>query len=190
MHQFGHAHSSVDIICFVRESPILSTLTLYILLHVKGSTIVGRQSRFEFTDINGAIAICVEGLESVLDVLLGQYLLVVDSCCVELLEVYLAVSIEVALFEYFDPLGAAELETAYLVFGGLKFCNRKMPIIVGIHLLEGGLKLLEVVPVGFEPNEDAKNHLLKLVSLGKVLNIDQHFLLGFSIHLLVVKLLV
>ena len=114
----------------------------------------------------------------------------VDSCRVELLKVYLAISIKVALFEYFDPLGAAELETAYLVLGGLKFCNRKVPIIVGIHLLEGGLKLLEVVPVGLEPNEDAKNHLLKLVSLGKVLNIDQHFLLGFSIHLLVVKLLV
>ena len=65
-----------------------------------------------------------------------------------------------------------------------------MAIIVSIHLLEGSLELLEVMPVGLEADQDAKDHLLKLVSFGKVLDVEQHFLLGLSGHLLVVKFLV
>ena len=127
-------------------------MTLNILLHVKGSSVIGRQSRFEFSDVDGAIVVCVEGSESVLNVFLGQYLLMVDSGRVELHKVYLAISIKITLFENIDPFGFTELETIYLVLCRLQFIKCKMSIMVSIHLLEGGFKLLKVMPISLEAN--------------------------------------
>lgn len=114
----------------------------------------------------------------------------VNGSCVELLEVYLAVTIKVALFENVDPLGVTKLKTMHLILRGLELSNCKMAIVVSIHLLEGGLELLEVMPVGLETDQDAENHLLKFIGFGEVLDIDQHFFLGFYGNLLVVKFLV
>jgi hypothetical protein len=85
-----------------------SLLRLYgnsnLIARLKKSLLVaGRQSLLELLNVDRAVSVDVECVECILDVLLGEHLLMVDSSSVEFLKVYLSVSIEVTVFQNIVP---------------------------------------------------------------------------------------
>jgi len=79
----------------------LSTLPFDVLDRVA----VGcRQDSLELSDIDVAVSILVELIEQVLQVLLGDHLVVGVGCSHELVEVHIAVTVEIQLLEDIVPL--------------------------------------------------------------------------------------